>query len=44
VVWLHPNPPYPVELAPLTKDKVLPLAIELLDASRDTFGLDRFSL
>jgi 8-oxo-dGTP diphosphatase len=29
VTWLHPNPPHAVELAPLTRDKVLPSARQL---------------
>ena len=28
-LWLHPKPPYNVELAPLTRDSVLPLALSL---------------
>ena len=29
-LWLHPGPPHAVELAPLTRDRVLPLALSLL--------------
>jgi 8-oxo-dGTP diphosphatase len=29
VLWLFPEPPYNVELAPLTRDKILPLALAL---------------
>jgi|SRR5579863_8306271 len=26
IAWVDPSPPYPIELAPLTRDAVLPLA------------------
>jgi 8-oxo-dGTP diphosphatase len=29
IIWLHPAPPFSVELAPLTRDHILPLAIRL---------------
>ncbi len=29
-LWLHPSPPHNVELAPLTRDKVLPVAMQFL--------------
>jgi 8-oxo-dGTP diphosphatase len=29
-LWLHPAPPHDLELAPLTRDRVLPLALSLL--------------
>jgi 8-oxo-dGTP diphosphatase len=32
-MWLHPDPPHAVDLAPLTRHKVLPLAAQLLGAS-----------
>jgi 8-oxo-dGTP pyrophosphatase MutT (NUDIX family) len=30
ILWLHPSPPYTVELAPLTREKVLPLAVQFM--------------
>jgi 8-oxo-dGTP diphosphatase len=29
-LWLHPSPPHGVELAPLTRDRVLPVAVRFL--------------
>ena len=30
ILWLHPAPPHRVDLAPLARDKVLPLALNLI--------------
>lgn len=33
IIWLHPDPPHPVALAPLTRDTVLPLAMRIRNDS-----------